>query len=1294
MSPSRLVLRWSLTLLALALSLVAVLLLVLRLLLGQVDHWALEIESQLASRFSSEVSLARAQGGVAGLDPWLAVSDLDFRSRQGLGNVPLLEIEKARLRLDTAASLGQGMPVLAQSHLAGITLHLYQNEDLGWQWPAPADVPPELMPSGSFDLSRLDFWVGVLLRQRAWADDLRVVLHGRQRRMVLEAPRLLVTGDSGQTHLEGEVRLRDRPGTAFKAVMDVNWQGPGGGFDASLQADMQLDSLIGVAEVMGIDDILRLDDAEGQARLWGRWQAGRLADVRVDLDSPRLRLSRDSAPAADGDSTGIALEDVSLQGKWLRDDSGQGWEAWFASHARSVGAPPQSGPPVPRYWHASGEGQDWWARGSHFELDALTAWHDRFPLPESLTRSVEALSPSGRVAGLAFGYRDGQWRARASATDVSVSPWEDAPGGGPADLWLEADGSKGRVRFVDSGNARLSFPGIFAAPMQLTSASGEVVWSFAGPRRSVSGRNLQAVWNGARIEGGFGLAMDEQERGGFGLQLAFENVDALDRPLTDWLPMPLLRNEVDAELADWLAGGVAGRVPQGALSLHVPFDGQSDDAPDASGKDGPPLQLELTVDQGHLPFDPAWPALDNVQGQLSVDGGSLSARLTRAESLGIETRDASVSLGEDEVLNVEAPLEASVAALSRYLAALPAAGQEAVADWEGEGEITGQLDVSLPLSRPQALSAAFEGRASVPRLSHVPTGLTFESLQGPIAWHQQGEDGTPSGELNGRLLGGPFKATMDSDAAGVDLSGRVSAEALLALGAPSAAGSLMRGDAAWRGQIALGEATPSLSLSSDLQGLGIDLPAPLGKAPGETRPLRLNMQLGEPMQLSGNLGERLGLRWQGGEAPRGRLWVGGNPPAGWPSEPGWSVTADLPRFAPATWGKALSPLAGAGSGAATSGASAVSRVRVQTDCLRIEERCLGALSLDGGPDGQGWRFDLDGSLMAGQLAYRPQQHQPLEIDLQRLRLDEVVPDNQAVTASGQGSGQLLQEIDVPAPPAPMLESVGQWPAGQLRVTSLHWQSRTFGPFQASWRSTPNQLTLDPVELTLGEIEARGDLTWEASGPEASLTRSRLSLSGGDLGSALEVLGQPVAVTSSETRVDSQLAWPGAPWQFALARSRGDLGVELRDGRFANLESPSARVVGLLNVDNLLRRLRLDFSDVTGSGTAFDSVSGEATLYGGVLETRGPVTIDGTATDFTLNGSVDLVRRELDQRLGITVPVSNNLPLAAVVAGAPIVGGALFVADKLFGDTIDRVTQIHYRVRGPWTSPRLSLESTE
>ncbi len=144
---------------------------------------------------------------------------------------------------------------------------------------------------------------------------------------------------------------------------------------------------------------------------------------------------------------------------------------------------------------------------------------------------------------------------------------------------------------------------------------------------------------------------------------------------------------------------------------------------------------------------------------------------------------------------------------------------------------------------------------------------------------------------------------------------------------------------------------------------------------------------------------------------------------------------------------------------------------------------------------------------------------------------------------------------------PLPDWLTRVPAGQLSIATLSRSGHQFGPFEAHWRESPDRLRLDPVSLKLGEITAQGELVWEASGEQASLTRSRLAISGGDLGTALAVLDQPVAVSSTRTDVQTQLAWPGAPWQFALARSRGSIEADLSDGSFRTLESPSARLVG-------------------------------------------------------------------------------------------------------------------------------------
>ncbi|MCL7941057.1 DUF3971 domain-containing protein [Halomonas sp. ATCH28] len=1283
MSPTRLVSRWLLTLVALLLALLAVLTLVLRLLPVLLEEQGPRLERLLSARFNAVVELDDLTAGLQRYDPHLAIDGLQIRSREGLGHILLLEVEQAQLRLDSLASLAAGVPLVADARVTGVTVHLYQDDAGRWHWPAPAELPPELVPETAFDLDRLDFWVGMLLRQSAWVEEVSLVLHGQKTRAVLKAPRLVMTGDARRTHLEGEVLVEGQREQAIRAVMELV-PGPSGlsDFSAALQAEMQLDSLLGLSEVLGYGDALRLEAASGEARLWGRWHAGRLADLRLDLDAPLLALAEPESAADEASSPAIVLNRVTARGQWLREASG--WQAWLEGDARSADwARPEgngevaTGPAVPHYWHARSRDDGWWLNTSEFDLGALAAWRDRLPLPEALARVIDSLDPRGRVTGLGLGREGSNWVARASASEVAVSPWQHAPGGGPLDVWVTSRDLRGHVEFAGR-DSRLHFPRVFGPPMALSRASGVIDWAYDGPRSFISGRELEVVWNGARVEGGFGLSVGGGQRGGFGLQLDLHDVDAIETPLIDWLPVGIL----GPELADWLAGGVAGRVPEGALRLHVPLAREG-------VKIEPALQLALAVEEGRLPFAPGWPALEEVSGRLRMADGILTAEVDRAESLGVEARAGEVRLA-DERLAVSGELEASAEALRSYLMALPVDGMAAVEAWQGEGRASGTLDLALTLGEPGSLALDIATEADFPRLVHAPLELAFRDLQGPLAWRQRGEEGGLEGRLTGRLLGGPVRSEIDTLGGGLDLAGTAEAQAIAEWGGMPGLGGLIEGQLPWQGRLAIGDEGASLRLDSGLEGLAIALPEPLGKRREARLPLQLTFDLAEG-RLDGRLGDRLGLRWReldGGASGQGQAWLGRRPDA-WPRGPGWSVTAYQPRLAVADWARALSPLissrdSGQGGSAAP---AALSSLAIETDCLQVQSRCLGSLVVEGGARGGGWELALDGSLASGRLSYRPSLGEPLDIALDRLSLDALVPP-------ASGSGQLLDELDVPPEATPLPEGLASLPDGRLRVAEIAWQGQRLGPFNGRWRSSADRLVVDPLGLTLGQISAHGNLVWEASGAGDSLTRARLDLDGRDLGTALAVLGQPVAVRSAETRVTSQLAWPGAPWHFALARSRGSLEVALRDGRFVNIESPSARVVGLLNVDNLLRRLRLDFSDVTGQGTAFDRVTGAATLYGGVLETRGPVEIEGPATRFTLEGSVDLARRELDQRLAVTVPVSSNLPLAAVLAGAPVVGGALFLADKLFGDVIDRVTRIHYRVQGPWTSPRISLESAE
>lgn len=524
------------------------------------------------------------------------------------------------------------------------------------------------------------------------------------------------------------------------------------------------------------------------------------------------------------------------------------------------------------------------------------------------------------------------------------------PGGGPIDAWVESRDLAGRVRFTGTDEATLDFPEVFAAPLALSHASGEVAWSYDGPRTFVSGRGLRAGWQDAEIEGGFGLAVGGGMPGGFGLDLRFRDADAVERPLVDWLPVEVLGDELNA----WLADGVGGYVPEGRLQLHLPLFA-------AGERLDPKLDLDLAIERGRLPFAPGWPALEAVEGRLRLGVGSLEGEVVHAESRGVEARRGRVSLEEDR-LRVSGELAADAESLRRYLQALPFDGMQQVDDWQGQGRAEGELALDMRLGEPEAFQLDIDTEVAFERLEQRPLGLVFQDLRGPLAWRQRGEDGGLEGALEGRLLGGPVAADIDTRAGGIDLAGSAQAARLLALGGVAGLDERLSGALAWQGRLALGDAGNSLALRSDLSGVAIDLPEPLGKSAGTVRPLRVNLDFDAPA-LRAELGGDALLRWRrhrpDSAAGQGQLWLGRLPAAPtWPQAEGWEVSIQQPRLDPVAWGRALAPLAGAVGSPAAEGV-ALRRLDLGITCLMGPEGCIGSLDARGEPQAGaagGWRW--------------------------------------------------------------------------------------------------------------------------------------------------------------------------------------------------------------------------------------------------------------------------------------------------------------------------------------------------
>ncbi|MBZ5874644.1 MULTISPECIES: YhdP family protein [Chromohalobacter] len=1280
--------RWALTIMAIVLGGIALILLAARGVTTQADAFRGELESLLASRFSANAEVQRLGAEWHGWDPALNLSGVTLRAatRQG---APLLSLDSAQARLDTLASLRAGYPVFARADVERATVHLYQREDGGWGWPS-AEVP-EQVQSSRFRLADLDRWVGALLRQRVTIDDARVVLHGQNDSVTLVAPRLLMAGGDSRAHLEGRMHVAGEPSAALTAVLDVL---PGqrglGAFNAALQVDVNADGLLALGRVLTANERYTLSALEGDARLWARWHDARLEDARLRLSLPRLEATQRDGPP-------LSFTDIGLRAQALRDDDG-GWDLW--ANGLSATRDDNDMSPLPERLQARLDTDGWWLRSSGFTIESLAPWVALLPLSDEHARMLDRMAPQGRVTGLELGRREGQWYSRAALTGAQVSAWDGIPGGGPFAAWITADGETGRVRFRGPSGMQLVFPDVYTQPLTIGGASGRVDWRRDGDAFDITGHDLRAVWRDAPVSGTFAVHVPRADDapGHLDLDLEFADADAIETPLLEWLPT----EPMDEELLDWLSR-VSGRVTQGRLSLSQTLTER--EAPEGQMFVNPDdrLQLQLDIEQGHLPYDPQWPALDNVAGHLDIDNQSLVAQVDHATSMGLETRDARV-LMVGNTLGVRGDVSGSSQALLDYLAAAPLEElSETFAGWQSEGRVQADLDLTIPLAIPETMQADIQGRIEASRLYLDMLHLPLEDLTGDLRYRHRNDQDLLTGNVSARALGGRVDGELDMGGEGFTFDGRASAAGLLAWAGLAPQPALAEGSMPYRARVTFDEEdNASVRVTSDLAGLALHLPAPFGKTAGETRSLLVTSDV-----ASGSGQVRLPpwgrARWRTqGDALQGQVWLEDWPQAPqWPRQAGWFVNWQPARLDPQQWisllrerdleadvaaKSAAQPREAGGAGGAS---STLQRVSISTPCVVVDGDCRGALQAAATPLGEGWQLALSGPIAAGTAQWRPEAERPVDIDLMRLDLDTLWPSPEE---GEDGPVTLSEEIATPPEPAAFPGGMAGWPDGRLHIGELRRQGQAFGPLDGEWRASAQRLTLKPVSLVVNGVTASGELTWEAAGRDDSLTRARLSLEGANLGDALVRLGQPEVVNSESVDIGARLAWPGAPWQFAVERSQGSISLALTNGRFRQIDPGPAKLVGLLNLDNIFRRLTLDFSDITREGTAFNSVTGEATLFDGKLVTRGPVEIDGSATHFTLQGEADLVQRTLDQRLGITVPVSQNLPLAAVLAGAPQVGVGLYLAHKLFGGWLDKATQIHYRVHGPWSSPQLTLES--
>lgn len=172
-------------------------------------------------------------------------------------------------------------------------------------------------------------------------------------------------------------------------------------------------------------------------------------------------------------------------------------------------------------------------------------------------------------------------------------------------------------------------------------------------------------------------------------------------------------------------------------------------------------------------------------------------------------------------------------------------------------------------------------------------------------------------------------------------------------------------------------------------------------------------------------------------------------------------------------------------------------------------------------------------------------------------------------------------------------------------------------------------------------------------------------------------------------IDFNIAWSDYIQGLLWKNISGQINIELKNGVIMGIEPGLGRVIGLLSIENIKRRLSLDFTDVTNPGFAFDTLNGKLEAEAGVMHIKYMV-IQGPAAKMVITGEVSLLdNKQINLFVEVSSKIGATLPIAAAIAvGNPIVGAAIWLFDKVSNLKVGELQVEKYKIVGDLEHPEI------
>ncbi len=901
----------------------------------------------------------------------------------------------------------------------------------------------------------------------------------------------------------------------------------------------------------------------------------------------------------------------------------------------------------------------------NLRIETFTTLTGNVPIPRSVHDQIQALAPRGYIT-----HASGQWsgadkyQINARFTDIGINAAAKYPGFQGASGNLEANEVSGKLT-LESNAFTLTAPGTLRYPLPLKKLDGIIQWRSQAHQHEIHIKQLDLVNDDleGHLQGQLTWKPGHTPVANINAQITQARGDAI------WRYLP---ETIGNDTREWLRDSIKAGVVRNA-QIHL--KGSLDHFPFARG--GGEFRISIPIEGAKIRYAEDWPVIDDIQGELVFDRAAMDFKAS-GHSAGTRLSEVRVRIADlflpTTLLDVQGRAHGETRAFIDFVNHSPIKAYSGgfTEHLTARGQASLGLKLRLPLEHMDDSQISGGLTMKDNQVSPGPGLPEIEQLNGTLYFTQDQLSGR---NLTARIFGEPSRLSFSPHSSGalaVRLESQLTRK-MLAAWLPAEALSRLQGQTAYQLELLADARQQRISITSNLEGLAIQLPAPLGKTTTSRIPLQIELipkdkgfnaihaRYGKITSLHALYNDDLASARIGLQLGDGRAVI--------PAEKGIEISGSVDHIDLDQWIDFADSLTK--KTPSSSAHQSLRKVIVKSGKVQIAGRTLHDGEVKLSPNTEGWTVSLKSAEANGHITIKERPSRHIIAIFSKLHW----PKSNATVPSTPSTSH---RISYP---------------GTVNIRDLQIGESKLGALNFNFKPMPDGIELDTIEFKQAHATFTGRLKLYDDPRRPSIFEDG-ELEIDDLGDLMEKLDYPGQIKGGKGTITARrLLWTGGLTALSPTAISGPIEIHLTDGRFMEVDTGVARLLGIISLQSLSHLVTLDWATPFKKGFVFDRLDTTAYARMGRIEIS-KSAMKGPQASVEMFGQIDLHDKTQALHLKIEPHLTDTLVAASGLAAGPIGLAGAWIASKVLKDQISQATpRLNYVVSGTWDKPVVTSQST-